>query len=121
MQLYKIGSQGELIPYNGQCIIHEGFVYTKPSLEMQYKNGYRPLSTLGIPDYDETTQFFRAESYYYNEDGSEILANWVVYDLPLQQLPEKTIEERILDLEQAGLERDIALMELAALLTGGED
>ena len=33
--------------------------------------------------------------------------------------PEPTAEERLAALEQAGLERDAALMELAALLAGG--
>ena len=34
-------------------------------------------------------------------------------------IPEPTQEERLAALEQAGLERDAALMELAAMLAGG--
>ena len=34
-------------------------------------------------------------------------------------IPEPTPEERLAALEQAGLERDAALMELAAMLAGG--
>lgn len=33
--------------------------------------------------------------------------------------PEPTTEERLMALEQAGMERDAALMELAAMLAGG--
>ena len=35
------------------------------------------------------------------------------------EMPAPTPEERIAALEQAGLERDAALMELAAMLAGG--
>lgn len=34
-------------------------------------------------------------------------------------VPEKTAEERLAELEQAGLERDMALAELAELILGG--
>ena len=34
-------------------------------------------------------------------------------------VPEKTAEERLEELEQAGLERDMALAELAELILGG--
>lgn len=39
--------------------------------------------------------------------------------LPEMPAPQPTPEERLAALEQAGLERDAALMELAALLAGG--
>ena len=34
-------------------------------------------------------------------------------------VPEKTAEERLAELEQAGLERDMALAELAEMIIGG--
>jgi hypothetical protein len=38
---------------------------------------------------------------------------------PAMPVPEPTAEERLAALEQAGIERDAALMELAAILAGG--
>ena len=119
MQLYKIGAHGELISHKGQCVIEEGYVYTNPSEELLYKNGYRPLGKSEIPEFDFDTQTVKAESYYYSKDGSEILTKYVVEELTEIEVQQKTVEERLAALEQAGLERDAALIELAAMLTGG--
>lgn len=120
MQLYKIGTNGKLIPYNGQCIVRNGRVYTNPSIDLQYEDGFRPLGASSIPEYDIDTEMVKVNSYYYNEDHTEILPIYTVYKLSEQEIQAKTIEERIAALEQAGLERDMAIIELAALLVGGE-
>lgn len=119
MQLYKVGTHGELIPYNGQCVVRDGRVYTNPSIEMQYEDGFRPLGASNVPDYDIDTEMVKIDSYYYSEDGSQILATYVVYKMSELEIQAKTIEERLAALEQAGLERDAALIELAAMLAGG--
>lgn len=119
MQLYKIGAHGELISHKGQCVVYEGYVYTNPSKEMLYKDGYRPLGISEIPEFNCDTQTFKAESYYYSEDGSEILTKYTIEELTEIDIQQRTVEERLNALEQAGLERDAALIELAAILAGG--
>lgn len=119
--LYKINENGSLISYdNKKCIISDGKVYTNPSSEMQYELGYRPLGQADMPIYDEQTEFLKVKSYYYNEDGTEILPIYEICKWEEMASSTQTIEERLLNLERAGLERDAALIELAAMITGGD-
>lgn len=52
------------------------------------------------------------------EMTAEEIAEMKKYQIEMP-IPEPTPEERLAALEQAGMERDAALMELAAMLAGG--
>lgn len=119
--LYKINEQGKLISFpKNQCAIIEGKVYTNPSNEILYSLGFRPLGTITeFPEFDVNTQTLKIDYYYYNDGHTEILPKYSVCALePI--INNKTVKERLADLEQASLEQDIALMELAEMLAGGE-
>lgn len=117
MNLFKIGEQGNLVPYRGQCIKIDGIVYTNPSEEILLADGFRPLAAVELPAFDIETQDLKADSYHYSEDGSEIITVYIVVE---QEEKEMTIEERVALLEQEGLARDAALIELAAIVAGEE-
>lgn len=119
-QLFKLDEQGKLIPYENQCIKIDNKIYTNPSYEIQYEAGYRPIGKGEIPNFNIETEIIEAESYYYNKDKTEIIPVYSVKTLSEFEIANKTIDARLTAIEQAGLERDIALMELAEMLAGGE-
>ena len=119
-KMYKLVN-GTAVEYAGQSVILDDMVYCNPSDEVLWNAGYRPLGTSEVPDFDIETEMLKVDHYTLNSDGSEIIA---VYTIEKWSEIEETnatptFEERLTAVEKAGLERDIALMELAAMLAGG--
>ena len=118
-ELYRlVGDQVQ--QYAGQAIVIDRMVHSKPDDDMLRRAGYLPIIAADLPEFDPETQWVKVDHYTLSENGDEIIAHYVVADdSPIIETKEPTMEERVAALEQAGFERDMALIELAAMLAEG--
>lgn len=120
-KMYKL-NDGLAVEYNGESIVLAGMRYSNPTEGMLMEAGYRPMGNVSLPEYDMDTEKPEIDHYIMNDDGTMILPVYIVVEWkePEAGEVELTVEQRVAALEQAGLERDMALMELAAMLAGGD-
>ncbi len=118
MQTYKVyarvDAEGRILAINSDAFLADtsGWVLIDEGADDRYHHAQGNYLGLTMND-DGAPMYKLVDGVVMRRTAAEMEAE----TMPAEEKP--SLEERLAELETAGLERDAALMELAAMLTGG--